>query len=131
MERFFFKYVFIAVFFLILGAETMVGASAHSVTVTNISENKGQIAVELHGSLITSDEVYSMARNTFSSIRQVETLKLGGGEQERDDVRFIRVTPRVSILSSTQEVVKNNFMHLLTERHCQGFYIYTLEKLII
>lgn len=131
MERSFFKYVFIAAFFLILGAETMVGTSVHSVAATNISDDKEQVAVELRGALITSNEVYSMAKNTFSSIRQVETLKLGGMEQERDFIRIMRICPRVSILSSTQNVVKNNFMHLLTERHYQGFYIYTLEKLII
>lgn len=124
------KYVWIAIFFLVLGGETMMSNTARSAAINAISGKEGN-RVELSGAWETSGDVYASVLDTFSSIRQVETFKLTSSGQEREVVRIVRTSPSVDSTPSAQNVVEHNFIHVLTGRHCHGFYLYTLKKLII
>ena len=83
-------------------------------------------------SLGTSDQIYLLVVNTFSSIRQVETIKLNKLEECTEVFKLLSFYPkRVSFLSVELLNRSRIFLSLLSERHIKGFYIYALEKLII
>lgn len=130
MKTFILKYVSIVVFFLVLGGKTTTGVPAYEAGAVNTVSEKAENGT-VSGASQTSDEVYGAILDTFCSVCQVETFKLTSFGQEKEVGRLIRLCPQNYFVSSVQSVVEHNFMHLLSVRHCHGFYFYELEKLII
>lgn len=126
------KYFSVVLILMILGIGAVWNISAHAEkplhpgSTENTADNCSRL------SLGTSDQIYVLVVNTFSSIRQVETVKLNKLEECAEVFKLLSFYPKRVFFSSVELLNHSRiFLSLLSERHTKGFYIYALEKLII
>lgn len=122
------KYLLIVVLFLIPGIITYCNADSESFSIC-FSESETTDCT-LSKKIAASGQLCTAMMETFSAIRQVESLKIEASVTNRDHFKLINTFLGISHLLSPQEISMGNFIHLLSERYYQGFYIH-FRKLII
>lgn len=123
------KYFLIVTLFLLPGM--IMSFNIDKQHVVSILEGNSTSVVFSSGAVVPISTIYVVMSDAFSAIRLVETLKMGEVNPYRDFFKVVHpVSGYCEAEISPQAVSSGNFMHLLSERHYQGFYIY-LRKLVI
>lgn len=122
------KYLLIVVLFLLPGVITYCNVERqHSEDCSSYQESSDYVLSEY---AVSAEQICAVMMDTFSAIRQVETYKVEGSVYHRDSFKVVQGYSRLFHIISPQEVNDGNFIHLLSERYYQGFYIH-FRKLVI
>lgn len=128
MKNGLFRYFQIAFFILLLGwglsRNTQGGSDIHS------SEKHSKTSVSLSGCSPELGQMLLFQNLSVSSVLPAESLRAEHAGMWRDCFKWSQVYLK-NIVKPTVSHKSEIFLHLLSSRHSRGFYIYTLEKLLI
>lgn len=129
MKNRIFKYSYLAFFILLMGWGMSRNTQSRDIYIPDSKDNTEECSCLDYG-----DTEFGQLRMILTAgvavVAPAESHRTGGSEQYRDCFKTSHFYLK-NFVSPDVPGKGERFIHLLSNRHAQGFYIYTLEKLII
>lgn len=128
MKNGLFKYFQISFFILLLGWG--LGRNTQGGSDFRFSENHSETATSLDNGGFGFDQMQVVQSLSALSVLPAESFRAEYSEVWRDCFKWSHVYLK-NVAKPFASHQSDSFLHLLSSRHARGFYVYTLEKLLI